>query len=205
MNVWERHEREYVSHGQPPLTEELKMGVLQNYLAPDEVTTLSGTCLHQVDNTGATCGTECLSETNCRADEICGNHTDDDCDGTVDDGCPDPCASDAACGLNEVCLDGYCQVCAALPVECTAVNAADPLCAYDTENASGPITVNGICLQRANAAGLACGAVCTGSDLFEATERCGNRLDDDGNGIVDDGCTSCDADAVCGAGAWCLY
>ena len=41
VNVWERYEREYVALGSSPLAEDLRMGVLQNFLSPEEVTQLS--------------------------------------------------------------------------------------------------------------------------------------------------------------------
>jgi hypothetical protein len=88
--------------------------------------------------------------TRCEADETCDDGLDNDCDGQIDEGCAPPCLDEEVCG-NE--LDDNCD------------GRVD-------EDCFG-------CL---------------------AAEVCGNGEDDDCNGLIDDGCVVCGDFEVCGNG-----
>ncbi len=147
-------------------------------------------------------------------DEICGDGVDNNLDGQIDEGCPAPaaCAADSDCPVDPacggaVCVDGACQdacgpvppaeICSngldddgnglvdegcPAPVPCVAdadCVPVDPACDVSA-------CVNGACYD-------ACGPVPPG-------EICGDGIDNDGNGIVDEGCpapAACAADSDC--------
>lgn len=165
-----------------------------------EGTTSSGVCLHRVDGAGAACGTVCSSDLATATDETCGNHIDDDNDGTVDDGCNNECVNDTGCAAGEICNFGFCASCATATNECTAANGVlDSACQVATGEGT---TADGPCLRIVDSSGGACGSVCSPS-IALPTEQCGNHIDDDNDGVVDNGCLKCTSDAICGAGQFC--
>jgi hypothetical protein len=163
--------------------------------------TANGVCLQRVDGGGA-CGSVCEPSTTCPGSEICGNHIDDDCNNTVDDLCGTACSVDAHCMVGEICESGFCQSCTSFATECIAANGTtDVACAFTTET----VTTNGICYQRVDASGGACGSICDSTTVCRPTEQCGNHIDDDCNGTVDDGCTSCAFPSDCAATEVCRF
>jgi hypothetical protein len=137
--------------------------------------------------------------------EICGNNVDDNCDNHKDEGCQ-PCNSDADCttGL-EACVEGVCTICGS----CAAVD-----CTF------GPTP--GKCISRGRGCMICVptcdqdgDGFCPGPDQGEQPggdcndmdpkihakghEICGNGVDDDCNGKIDDGCAICEAAVACGA------
>jgi Cys-rich repeat protein len=155
--------------------------------------------------------------------EVC-NGLDDDGDGLVDEGCaPQPCGTDAACAAGSVCVDGVCVVIG--PEVCG--NGLDddldglvdegcpaPLpCASHADCPSGALCMNGVCVLACTSdadcpAGMLCdAATATCRPGGAVAEVCGNGLDDDGDGRVDEGCGDplpCAADDDCPAGAVCV-
>jgi hypothetical protein len=104
------------------------------------------------------------------AGEGCGNSVDDDCDGTIDEGCV-ACAANAGCNSLQEC-DGYCEDCThdcAPGARCTGTQCID-VC--DSENCRCDGFGNG----------------CSRWQHCDLIETCDNGLDDDCNGTADDGC-----------------
>jgi hypothetical protein len=144
------------------------------------------------------------------AREVCGNMLDDDCDGHIDEGCT-PCTTDADCTAGfQACMSGICEICegGCKPESC--VFGGD-------ENTPG---VQGRC----HSFGMGCsrcvpacdkdgdgfcpgepGSSQPGGDCDDnnpavhpkAVEVCGNGLDDDCNGDVDEGCAPCAEASEC--------
>jgi hypothetical protein len=158
-----------------------------SFLLPDASATVNGRCqLH-----GRGCG-QCVRE--CAALESCGNDVDDDCNGAVDDGCAARvCAESAHCPTGQQCAGGYCHPCEVSPQSCT--------------NLGGPCPGGGRCQTVGAGCGL-CTVDCAG------IETCGNDVDDDCDGLVDDGCAAlaCAGSSQCAPGhachegycLWCL-
>jgi hypothetical protein len=138
--------------------------------------------------------------------EICGNGTDEDCDGVVDDGCEEPaCTADAECDDGNACTEDRCE--AGMCVtgggveicgndeddDCDGLvdDGCGSACRTSTECASGQVCVEGRC---------------TSGDSSCVAEICGNGIDEDCDGVVDDGCggAGCMADADCGMGQVCV-
>lgn len=162
--------------------------------------TQNGVCLHLLDAAGGACGTVCSDALAAPTDETCGNHIDDDNDGTVDDGCNAECVSDVGCAVGEICSGGFCQSCATAVTQCAAANGAlDSACQVVVNETS---TADAPCLRIVDGSGGACGSVCS-STIALPPEQCGNHIDDDNDGVVDNGCTQCTSDAICGAGQIC--
>jgi hypothetical protein len=149
---------------------------------------------------------------NPEAREVCGNGIDDNCNGHQDEGCR-ACTSDAECpsGL-EACLGGVCKVCEAF---CTLDN-----CRFGVIEGmpnSGVVgrcaTVGRGCLQCVPACDMDGDGFCPGptvmgqegGDCNDAApkvspalpEICGNMIDDDCDGQIDEGCTTCANDPEC--------
>jgi hypothetical protein len=66
----------------------------------------TGDCGGEQECTGGTWGSECVGG-KAPSPEVCGNSTDENCDGTLDDGCcpagEDICAGTAVCSSNQIC------------------------------------------------------------------------------------------------------
>lgn len=147
-----------------------------------------------------------------RALEICGNAIDDDCDGHVDEGCT-ACADDAECAAGfQACINGRCDVCQ---------NGCNPAtCAFGADRNVPGSGVPGRC----HAFGRSCtrcvpscdadgdgacpgdpGMGQQGGDCDDnnprisraAAEVCGNGLDDNCDGNIDEGCDRCGDDSAC--------
>jgi hypothetical protein len=184
-------------------------------------------CVPACDNDGdglCTSGTVGAPEMDCKDDdanisplapEICGTPgVDENCNGHFDEGCR-TCTTDASCGVGqESCEHGLCQVC---------TNACDPqaLCRFGVVEGMDP-GVEGKCFLFSGNGCSRCvptcdndgdgfcpqadpghgqpGGDCNDNDrnVYPGTpEVCGNNLDDDCNGYVDDKCEACDGDNAC--------
>ncbi|HEY0705489.1 MAG TPA: putative metal-binding motif-containing protein, partial [Polyangia bacterium] len=146
------------------------------------------------------------------AAEVCGNNYDDNSNNHADEGCK-ACAGDADCTIgNEWCTGGFCNVC---------TGGCDPgTCRFgfmepSMENPMGSPGVAGRCYDYGTGCSKcvpSCDAdgdgFCTGPDRPNnqpggdcndanrdaypmAPELCGNGVDDDCNGYVDDKCDPC--------------
>jgi hypothetical protein len=106
---------------------------------------------------------------------------DDDCDGEVDEGCT-ACVSDADCDDGEFCdggescVDGACIAIPGIPCD-DGDPATMDVCDEETDTCSYSV----VCSE----------------------EICENGLDDDCDGLVDEGCTACVSDADCDDGEFC--
>jgi hypothetical protein len=152
------------------------------------------------------------------AKEICGNQVDDDCNGHMDDGCT-ACTKDADCKAGfQGCVDRLCKVCDA---------GCDPAsCRFGGDGTAGS-GVAGKCAAFGNGCTRcvpACdadgdgycpgappsdqpGGDCNDADVLVSPgqkEICGNKIDDDCNGTVDDACDTCTKDADCPTQQRCL-
>jgi len=121
------------------------------------------------------------------APEVCGDFTDNDCDGEIDEDCQEECVVSGCSG--EICAtEEMASDCMWLPeYECLKFSVC------------GNFAENGGCGWLETDEYLAC---LEGMCLPE--EICGNGLDDDCDGIVDNGCmTGCEDDADCPLGETC--
>jgi Cys-rich repeat protein len=106
--------------------------------------------------------------------ETC-NGVDDDCDGIVDNGCSVvSCNSNTDCASGEWCVRGSCE--------------ADP---STFDGGSWSCTSNNDCLSGEQCVNGSCEPACV-----TQTETC-NGVDDDCDGIVDNGCNPSDAGSFC--------
>ncbi len=147
------------------------------------------------------------------APELC-NGIDDNCNGHTDEGCT-PCTSDAQCTFSqEFCKNGFCNLCDST----TCTDPCSPPGAPTGSNVTGSCHAYGngcrkcvytcdmdgddYCPTANDATGQ------RGGDCDETSpnapnvhpgvpEICGNDVDDDCNGAIDDGCAPCSADADC--------
>jgi ZU5 domain len=128
-------------------------------------------------------GNGCSQCRSCDSREECGNDADDDCDNKVDEGCS-ACSKSSECGQGSLCGNGYCETC-----EMTSCTLAD--CYFDDE------MVQNDCMARGNG--------CFGCGECQSTEQCGNNVDDDCDGQVDEGCAAkvCSTSTQCPQGASC--
>jgi hypothetical protein len=126
------------------------------------------------------------------APEICGNMIDDDCSGVADDNCA--CANDAACGPGLSCTNGACVACTST---CEAASCQGTCKTFG--NGCGR------CVSGCDTDG---DGACAPNDCAPndpnvsptATELCGDKVDNNCNGHVDEGCTACGSDADCKEG-----
>jgi hypothetical protein len=161
-------------------------------------------------------GDDCADDDPARypgAREICGNLIDDDCDTHLDEGCKTCTAHNQCPSSLEACIDGICDVCegGCTPAEC--VFGADP-----------DMMIPGM-MGRCQSYGNGCSACVPMCDAdgdgfcadppagFEPSEKdcndtnadqspskkeiCGNGVDDDCNGSIDDLCNDCENDDDC--------
>jgi hypothetical protein len=181
-------------------------------------------CVPNCDNDGdgfCTGGAVSEPRSDCRDDninispdspEICGNGQDENCDEHIDEGCR-TCTTDESCGFGkEACEHGICVVCAAACDATTCRFGAEGMdpgvagkCyAYSGGGCSRCVPTcdmdgDGYC-PEANPGNNQPGGDCndTNRDVNPGTvEVCGNSLDDDCNGYVDDKCEACSDDAAC--------
>ncbi len=178
------------------------------YSGPAE-TDMVGACVRGVK----TCAADGMSYGPCVGEvtpvaEVCGDGEDNDCDGAVDDGCAACTAEVCGDGLDNDCdgvVDDGCVVCTpevcgdGLDNDCDGTVDDGCVCAPGAVAAcyDGPTGTEGVgaCAagtQACDADGLGYGA-CVGA-VGPAAETCGDGLDNDCDGAVDDGC-------VCAPGA----
>jgi hypothetical protein len=136
--------------------------------------------------------------------EICGNHLDDDCNDHVDEGCQ-ACTDDADCTTgSEACVGGFCALCSTcdptdckfgdMPGRCAPQGKGCTHCVPGCDKDG-----DGFCPGDPGA--NIPGGDCNDDDRNvnpQAREVCGNGVDDDCNGLVDDGCTICQSAVMCG-------
>jgi hypothetical protein len=151
--------------------------------------------------------------------EICGNGKDDDCNGHQDEGCR-ACTKDMDCpsGL-EVCTGGTCHVCEANcdPTSCR-FGAIEGM--PNSGVAGRCATYGRNCSRCVPACDMDGDGFCTGATMGDiqggdcndqnaaqnpgTAEICGNNVDDNCNGAVDEGCTTCTKDTDCPMQQVCL-
>jgi Cys-rich repeat protein len=149
---------------------------------------------------------------------------DNDCDGQVDEGCSNPCSADSQCAAGQMCCAGVCidplfddnncggcgQVCAA-GESCergACVPACD--CASDADCPQGYICLECQCVYDgctdADGDGFCQDSDCDDNNASVhpgAPEICGDSLDNDCDGQIDEGCGGCQSNADCSIGLIC--
>ena len=186
------------------------------------------------DDADCPAGTACVNGScaanQCEAAEICDNRVDDDCNGAVDDGCgcQSTCASDADCAPGDLCVadPAGCTSCqpSAPPCASDADCARGELCQNGACVPGGGgcgflAACNGACVDltsdpaNCGSCGNACGpaapscvrGACQGNAGCDPLETCDDGLDNDCNGVVDNGCTPpCTTDEDCAPGDFCM-
>lgn len=153
------------------------------------------TALAAASGCTGTPGTGSYSAPLCRDDSSCAGTAS-----CVRGICHDACATDADCPAGAVCSGALCWA------------STSGSCTSDADCAAGEACTAGTCAVPP--APIACradadcpaGARCDGGSCVTApAEICGNGLDDDLDGLIDEDCGgACTADADCAAGETCL-
>jgi hypothetical protein len=147
--------------------------------------------------------------------ELC-NGVDDNCDLVIDEGCQ-TCKVDDECPANSWCEQGTCRPCS---VDCTGACSVG----FGETSFPGQCKVRGkagscsvcvptcdddgdrYCEAGATNVGQEMGNDCLDTDITvnpRSIEVCGDNLDNDCDGNVDNGCVDCQTDATCPANNWC--
>ena len=161
----------------------------------------------------------------CGDTEVCGDGVDNDCDGVVDNGCeppPERCYEDVDCGAV-----GFCQItndCCAPPgclpgMDCPAVCVPCGVCGEPVSECdrnrpcpAGEVCAPDVWCPPCVYGDPPCRVACRTLDVCQPApvcvpEVCGDGLDNDCDGVVDNGCTpppqACYRDATCGTAEFC--
>ena len=132
-------------------------------------------------------GLYCDADPNPPQEEIC-NGLDDNCDGQVDEGCFDfECNADADCDQGEICESGRCAEAPVVEEDTCDGRDSDGDGQVDEDFAAENCSVGiGICyaegVTQCTPNGMFCGAV-----AGEPAEEICNALDDDCDGVIDEG------------------
>jgi hypothetical protein len=143
--------------------------------------------------------------------EVCGNGKDDNCNGHTDEGCR-TCTKATDCGGFEDCVNGVCQICGTCDMASCRFGAIEGMPA--TGVAGRCANFGQGCSQCVPACDLDGDGYCPGMPGMDQKggdcddkdptvhpdghELCGNGVDDDCNGVIDDGCTTCAMADACG-------
>ena len=165
-----------------------------------------GACMRN----GTTCQVSSCTAGTAAASEICGNNIDDNCNGAADEGCACVPGNITACPTIGIC-SGQTKLCLASGQFGSCTGGVQPAAAEDCstpldDNCNGQVNEGcacvpgvvspcpdvGICVGR-NQTCSATGQLgeCLGGVQPNATDICGNTLDDNCDGTVDEGCTTC--------------
>jgi hypothetical protein len=167
-----------------------------------------GLCTTAVPNVNGTDCNDADPTISSASPEKCGNMIDDDCDGMIDEGC-NTCAQDTDCTAGSQCTNGLCTLCPAACVTATCRTGGTP--GDPTSGAAGKCVPGGngcsLCVPACDGDGDgACpgpGGDCNDNNAKispTAVEICGNNVDDNCNGHIDEGCKICATDADCPGG-----
>ncbi|MBK04421.1 MAG: hypothetical protein CL920_20350 [Deltaproteobacteria bacterium] len=159
-----------------------------------------GTCQARTPPAG------CTSDADCIQNKICVRGT---CQTRP---APNTCTSNADCARGEVCQNGTCQT-----------NTNPGGCSSDADCIQNKMCLNGTCQTRPAPNTCTSDADCARGEVCDATTRtckvqnggctptkevCGDRIDNDCDGIVDEGCNTnpggCSSDADCIQNKVCL-
>ncbi len=163
----------------------------------------STSCTTGCGTTGTqACNATCSGYASCSATEVC-NGCDDDGNGIADNGFTCAQGSTSAC---TVCGGAGTQTCNGSCSGYGACTRPEVCNGCDDDGVGGPddgfACVQGAVLPCTTACGTTgsrtCSGTCTLPACFAATETCGNGCDDDGDGMIDEGCVTGPVNDVCG-------
>ena len=131
----------------------------------------------------------CINETKPAAKDTCGDKKDNDCDGFIDENCP--CRykdeSNGVCASSTTNDKGVCQQPKLYSTTEICGDNVDNDCDGDFEEFCPCIYKNlnaGVCKNaKTDSSG-----VCQKPNDYDPKEKCGDNIDNDCNGIIDDGC-----------------